>query len=88
MTDRRRDIKMGYLVTAENKDDKINLWDIEAEAMIALLSIKISNIRQNKDKYEICNELNFLYLRKKPSTKKSSCTPTLFQRKILNQGGY
>lgn len=84
--------KSQFLITKSDKKQRLNLWNAEAEALIVLLSIKITEIRKGHIASEIVKELNYKYLRKtfsenpREDIKKYSATP--FQRALLNNSGY
>lgn len=74
------------IITKDKKNQQC-LWNSELEAYVAFLSVKLEKER-GLDKFKICRELNFKYLKKRPATKIKNCSPTRFQRTILNDEGY
>ncbi len=80
---------MGFLV--KNKKDLPNLWDAQAETLIALLAKRLSDIRQVND-VEVVRDLNYEYLRKRSISDKvgmiKNYGPTRLQRTILDEEGY
>jgi len=80
---------MGFTTRPKkHKKDHINLWDAEAEALIAILATRIAEIRKLKADRIILN-LNYELLRKRKNVKnKNNYGPTPYQRAILNQKGY
>ena len=65
---------MSYKVIKKDKDSQPNLWKAKAEALIALLAIEISNVR-NLDKFDIVCELYYKYLSKRKTTLKKKICP-------------
>lgn len=78
---------MGYKVVTKDSNQRPNLWKADAEALIALLALRIAEYKEiNPTK--IVNKLNYDYLRKRKKTKYNNCSATLLQRAILEQRGY
>lgn len=74
----------------KSKVEEPNLWNAEAEALIALLSNIVSQIRPElgKDNKQICRQLNYELLRKRDAKNDKNYGPTGLQRVILNKTGY
>lgn len=81
-------INMGYKISKSDSAHSYNLWDIEAEVLIAFLAVRLAKIR-DLDAMTIVNALNFQYLRKKvKNNEMSHYAATKLQRDIINGGGY
>lgn len=78
---------MGFKVNAPDTKQRLNLWDAQAEALIALLAIRLEEIR-GVDSKKSTHDLNFKYLRKRLLSNKKNYTATPFQRSLLEQRGY
>jgi len=80
---------MGFTTRPKkHKKDHINLWDASAEALIAILALRIEEIRE-RNASKVVGELNYLLLRKKKTQKnKKLYGATPYQRAILNKKGY
>lgn len=76
-----------YKINKKDIEQTPNLWDAEAETLIALLAKRISKIRQ-LDMFYVCKELNYKYLRKRIKGKFKNYAATQLQRVILKDIGY
>jgi len=75
---------MGFVVN--NTKDIPNLWDAEAEALIALLAKNLE--KRGFKKEDVVRDLNFKYLRKRKTQNKKNYGKTLLQDVIINNRGY
>jgi len=78
---------MAYKVNKKDGKSSPNVWNAQAESLIAHLAVILEKERGLK-KEKVVNDLNYKYLKKRVIGNKQNYIATRLQRSILNNEGY
>lgn len=76
---------MGYSIKSKTDITSTNLWDAEAEALVAVLAKKLED--RGFKATDVVRELNYLFLRKRKTGNKKNYGATAMQMNIIKNRG-